>query len=861
MPNERVQFNLKERFAAPLPEFYRRRIVFWKDEDREFEQDVDELSLDDVKIIKLTGTNNFAVKKLLLHDDLDSDYLIYCPITYTGDEDNWLQDIEYYSETFRADFISMQMAELNIAPSAAMRKTVKLYTKFLENKDRRQKLRRIGRDYQTPLQLHIDIMAVLAGLSEGTAQDVFIAVLAAGLDKENNSVLQSIRKFGSINAFWQLVRKYTGYIEEEDKPLGFFAAHVLLTALSQTVNASALRGLERFVSETNRAYCYSVVHEWRSREYNDDLFEICRMVEDELQLPARFGKLEPETLITGDVFPCINESILKQLYREITDHVVKSDLIMKVCENRRTSGWYERFADYYDCLFYIGKMQEFYQKHAGEFHFVEPKMIWKLYTSEFYLMDSYYRNFHYAFGSSLKSPNDVLEDDLKHATEYVEALYQNWFLRELTACWTNAISDDLTALGYISEIDKQRDFYRRYVIPASSKNTRAFVIISDALRYEVASELSERIVRTTKGTADLGSMQAIFPSITKFGMAALLPGKSIAVNDSMDVLIDGNSTKSTKDRNTILNATHRNSVAIQYNDLLTMKKDERRELVAGKDVIYIYHNSIDAIGDKAPTEAKVFDACEIAIQELSGILRVIVNELSGTNIFITADHGFLYTYKPLSESDKIDRKAFSGTVYELGRRYALASPDMEANYLLPVNLERELDGTSVKGYAPKDTIRIKVQGGGENYVHGGISLQELVVPVIAFKNLRTTNKNYVEVKNAELKLLSESRKVSNLIFTLDFHQRQPVGDKIQPCTYSIYMTDDEGIVISDRQTVIADKTSANATDRVFHVRFNLKAGTYDKKKVYRLVIANNTDVEEIEFRIDIAFADDFGFDL
>ena len=81
MSNERVQFNLTERFAAPLPEFYRRRIVFWKDEDREFEKDVDELKLVGVKIIKLTGTNNFAVKKLLLHDDLDSNYLVYCPIT------------------------------------------------------------------------------------------------------------------------------------------------------------------------------------------------------------------------------------------------------------------------------------------------------------------------------------------------------------------------------------------------------------------------------------------------------------------------------------------------------------------------------------------------------------------------------------------------------------------------------------------------------------------------------------------------------------------------------------------------------------------------------------------------------------
>ena len=175
MQNEKVQWELKRRFAAPLPEFYRRRIVFWKDEDREFEKDVDELNLEGVKIIKLTGTNNFAVKKLLLHDDLDSNYLIYCPITYTSDEDNWLQDIEYYSETFRADFISMQMDELNIAPSAAMRKTVKLYARFFDSKERIQKLRRIGRDYQTPLQLHIDIMAVVSRLGEGPGPEGRIA--------------------------------------------------------------------------------------------------------------------------------------------------------------------------------------------------------------------------------------------------------------------------------------------------------------------------------------------------------------------------------------------------------------------------------------------------------------------------------------------------------------------------------------------------------------------------------------------------------------------------------------------------------------------------------------------------------------
>ncbi len=862
MSTESIQFNLKERFAAPLPEFYKRRIIFWQDEDREFESTLDELDLPGVNIVKLTGTNNFAVKKLLLHDDLTGNYLIYNPFSYAAPQDDWLRDIELYSEEFRADYYSILMSELNIHASPVMRRTVKLYSTFFDNKERVARLRKIGREYQTPLQLHIDIMAVLAGLSGGSAQDVFIAVLSAGLDEENNAVLNNIEKFGNIEAFWQLVRKYTGFIHEDDKPLGFFASHVLLTALAQTMNPSVLKGLERFISESNRAYCYSIVHEWRNREDNTALWDLCRTVEQELQLPSRFDKQEIETLLTGDIFPSIHEIILKRFFSEASEQVVKPDLILKTVENRRTSGWIEHFSDYYDCLYFIAKMQEFYQNNAAGFHIVEPKAVWKLYTENAYEMDSFYRHFHYAFGCTLKDSNPLLEDKLKHATEYVEGLYQNWYLKELTGCWTNAISDNLASLGYVSEIAKQRDFYSRYIRPLAGKNTRAFVIISDALRYEVAAELCDTLIRTTKGTAKLEAMQAIFPSITKFGMAALLPGRKISVDEDMGVYVEELPTSSTQDREKVLCIGNSNSVAIQYNDVLSMKRAERRELVSGKEVVYIYHNTIDAIGDKAPTENKVFEACEDAIQEISNILRIIVNDMQGTDIFITSDHGFLYTYRPLTEGDKISKNTFTGKVYEVGRRYALTEPSATGEYLLPVQLDSEISGTPVKGYTPQDSTRIKISGGDENYVHGGVSLQELCVPVIVFKNLRTSSKKYVEVSNAELKLLSESRKVSNLLFSLDFFQRQPVGDKVQPCAYTIYMTDDEGVPVSDRQTVIADRTSLNASERVFRVRFNLKAGAYDSKKIYRLVIANDTDVpEEVEFHIDIAFADDFGFDL
>ena len=863
MLSETIKLRLAERFAAPLTEFHKRRIVFWHDEDGEFSDGVDELDLPRVSVVKLTGSNNFAVKKLLSADDLTGDYLVYDPLSYEKDQhDDWLLDIKLYSEDFRADLVSLQMEELLVEPSSAMRKTIKMYSKFLDNKDRKAKLKRIGHTYQTPLQLHIDIMAVLCGINGGSAQDVIIAVLSAGLEKESNDALINIEKFGNIEAFWQLIQKYTGYQNSDDRPLSELAAHILITALSQTMPASALRGLERFTSDSNKAYCYQLVHEWQRGDGSSDLEEICHHVERELRLGDRFDKTEISILLKSDTFPAINESILKRYLKEITENVIKVEDIIGAVENRRTAAWYALTEDYLESLYYIAKMQEFYLLHIDGFHIVEPVKVWKLYTTDAYEMDSHYRHFHFCFGNTLKSPNALLEDALKRCSDVVEGLYREWFLKQLTYTWTKAIAGDLESLGYVSEINEQRRFYNRYVSPNVSKGNRVFVVISDALRYEVAAELSETLSHATKGTASLEAVQAVFPSITKFGMAALLPGKEVSANEKIDVFVDGKPTVSTAQRGIILNAANPESVAVTYKDLLQMKKQERRELVAGKEIIYIYHNTIDALGDKAATETKVFEACNDAIDELTAIVKIIVNDLSGVNIFITADHGFLYTYKPLEESQKISKQTFNGDIFELGRRYALVSPETNAEYLLPVKTDRTYGGEPMKGYAPQDTVRIKVQGGGENYVHGGISMQEMVVPIIIYKGMRTGYKKYVEVQNPGLSLISESRKVSNLMFSLDFLQKQPIGDKVQPCNYTLYFTDEVGVPVSDFQTVITDRTSNNASDRVFRVRFTLKQAQYNKKKLYRLVIANDTDApEEFEFRIDIAFADDFGFDL
>jgi hypothetical protein len=307
----------------------------------------------------------------LATDDPAGDCLVYDPFAYANDgHDDWLLDIKLYSEEFRADLVSLQMEELLVEPSSAMRKTMRLYAKFLAGKERKAKLKRIGRTYQTPLQLHIDIMAVLCGLNGGSAQDVIIAVLSAGLDKESNTALANIEKFGSIEAFRQLAQRYTGYADAEDRLLSDFAAHILLTALSRTMTMPALKGLERFISDSYKTYCHQLVHEWQRGDGSNDLADICRRVERELHLADRFDNTEINVLLKSDTFPAINESILKRFFAEIGEQVIKAESILEAAENRRTAAWYGLTEDYWESLYYIAKMQEFYLAHIDGFHIV-----------------------------------------------------------------------------------------------------------------------------------------------------------------------------------------------------------------------------------------------------------------------------------------------------------------------------------------------------------------------------------------------------------------------------------------------------------------------------------------------------------
>ena len=155
-----------------MPEYYHRRIIFWHDEDREFEDKLDEIQLNDAKIVALTGSNTFMVKKLLSHDDLTSNYLVYNPLSFDRPDDDWLMDIKLYSEEFRADLISIWMDEMGLVSSFAMRKQVKHYRKFFNAKDRRARIVAQTKTPSNPAQLHLAVMAAICGLKEAQPNQI-----------------------------------------------------------------------------------------------------------------------------------------------------------------------------------------------------------------------------------------------------------------------------------------------------------------------------------------------------------------------------------------------------------------------------------------------------------------------------------------------------------------------------------------------------------------------------------------------------------------------------------------------------------------------------------------------------------------
>jgi uncharacterized protein (TIGR02687 family) len=289
------------------------------------------------------------------------------------------------------------------------------------------------------------------------------------------------------------------------------------------------------------------------------------------------------------------------------------------------------------------------------------------------------------------------------------------------------------------------------------------------------------------------------------------------------VLVDGESSAGLANRDKILkSATNNRAQAVKADDVLAMNKDQCRELVRDNDVVYVYHNRIDKVGHTRDTETRVFAATEETLEELAKIVTKLTSA-NATNLLITADHGFIF-------QDEVEESDYSvadvgdaggSELFNTDRRFIIGRGLTAADGVTKYSPEDLGLAGDLEVVVPKSINRFRKKGSATRFVHGGCTLQEVIVPVLQVRKSKVDNVRPVEV---EL-LPSSSSVISTGQMALAFYQAEPVSDKVRPRVLEVGLWVD-GDLISETVELTCDLSSDNPRDR---------------EQKFRLVLAKEAD--------------------
>lgn len=829
------------------------RIIFWFDDKGEYENEVSELQLDNAKLHILDGTNWFYSKWLLDESDTKSKYLVYAPFPKPSDAENPLADMYYYSVPYYTDRVSQMSQEIGI--DNRFKEHLAQYSNFWKNKNRIEKFKELGIDHFNVETIDIGLIAVLTDVKTPNFEEITRQLLL----NDNEAYMKALEDNGLAEKFWELCEKYFGY-QSEDPNVDDLAACMLLTYASVALKDTLPTVLKSYVLKKKNDVVvfvrnlmdnvlYQDVYDALSEKVDKTLRVVSR-IRDEVKKDADKAKDQSAQLL--DIANCdafreldgiLIDWALDQLNDEILDAQIDGMNLAQIAEQRTAKSCHfgNVYKNEYQAIKYAYQML----KAASVLEVTSDiKAIVADYQKQTYLIDSYYRWFYSAY--------DCIEDAERFSKvrERIENMYSFTYLQKVTPKWNQELTDNLMV---DTGLKRQEDFYRNYLRAYERKN-RVIVIISDAFRYECAKELMERLELDEKCTPKLDCMISSLPSVTSVGMASLLPHNELWVDDKLNVTVDGQSCVDLASRDKILKAQNENNVALAFDEVASANKEKIRELLQKKNIVYIYHNQVDARGDKPASENEVFTACSEAIEEIHKLIKKLTGYISAPKFFITADHGFLYKRDKLQEFDKVsyDREicAYSNKRFLLTTQ-KVNEPGMKSRLMAYMN--------NLYVTTPIGADIFKVAGGGQNYVHGGSSLQEMLIPVIEL----TTNTRAVAYDYVDVILTSVNRKVTNLITYFDFIQTEKVTDIMKARSLVAYFTTEDGEKISFDVPIVANSREDAPEKRAFHEKFTLKSREYKYGDKYYLVLADANDekniLQQYEFMIDIAFVDDFGF--
>ena len=852
------------------------RIVFWNDPEQEFTEVLKDLDLGDVNLLRLDEMGALEVKILLERQDPEGNYLLYSPTEEPDFDSDWLLDIRLYSRSFRADRSSIILDELGLAHQS-MRAHITHRRKFFDNKERVQKLKQLVDATDDELSLDRKMLAVVAKADHPEVLTIVRALYHAqaqadelDLD-EPPQAWRQIEKYELDATFWELVQNVFGY-KEESPNLRNLLIRLFVADYAHYLKSELPGSLQNLLlpisGVANAVVCLA---QWRdSASRGESYNRLSQEVAALLHIDTHLSGIENEHLLDVMTFFDVEKAILRGLLERLStwSEVASSESIRHVVSRRQAGHWVvsasipeeKRKARHavYEAVAVAASLFGLRNQYESGFDYETAQDMYQAYEEDLYQFDQLYR----VFCENADRAESHSWDMLKPLRAEVEAVYTNWYLIQLGLAWGEHVDAGLLDDWHVSGVVNQYNFYSNNVQPRldEADNRRVFVVISDAFRYEVAEELTRQLNSKYRFEAELTSQLGVLPSYTSLGMASLLPHQSLTYKENCAVMADGKPTAAHAQRHEILASV--DGMALKGEELVALKKEDGRALVADARVVYVYHNEIDARGDSASTESGTFDAARKAITDVADLVRYIINNLNGNYVVITADHGFLFTETPPDETDKsklTDKPA--GTVVAK-KRYLLGHNlgDHEAALHGRTSATAKADG-DMEFWVPKATNRFHFMGGAR-FVHGGAMLQEIVVPVVHVKHARSASRREkTKTKQVMVQVLGVNHKITAQKHRFRLVQMDAVSERVKAATLkvAVYEADEP---ITSIETVTFDSSSSDMDDRQKDVILTLQDRTYDKKTRYRLVLRDaETDIEQqsIDVIIDRAIADDFDF--
>ncbi|ECD6841879.1 BREX-1 system phosphatase PglZ type A [Salmonella enterica subsp. enterica serovar Typhimurium] len=864
MQNQEFIAGLKAKFAE-------HRIVFWHDPDKRFLEELDNLELENVTLLDMTDQSQLAVKKRIEIDEPEQQFLLWFPHDAPPKEFDWLLDIRLYSTEFHADFAAITLHTLGI-PQLGLREHIQRRKAFFSTK-RLSALKGLVTEQENEASLDKKMVAVIAGVKTAKTEEILFSLITQYVNQQKDddsdleNTLAMLKRHDLEGVLWDILNQEMGY-QAEHPTLENLILKLFCTDLSAQADPQKREWLEKNVLATpsGRASALAFMVTWRADRRYKEAYDYCaQQMQDALRPEDQYRLSSPYDLHECETTLSIEQTIIHALVTQLLEESTTLDreAFKKLLSERQSKYWCQTRQEYcaiYDALRQAERLLNLRNRHIDGFHYQDSATFWKAYCEELFRFDQAYRLFN-EYALLVHSKGAMI---LKSLDDYIEALYSNWYLAELSRSWNKVLETENRMQEWrIAGVPRQQNFYNEVVKPQfnNPQIKRVFVIISDALRYEVAEELGNQINTEKRFTAELRSQLGVLPSYTQLGMAALLPHDEICYQPGSGDIVyaDGLSTSGTPNRDTILKKYK--GMAVKSDDLLKWKNQQGRDLIRDYEVVYIWHNTIDAMGDSASTEEKTFEACRNAVVELKDLVTRVINRLHGTRIIVTADHGFLFQQQPLSGQDKTTLQIKPDNTIKNHKRFIIGH-QLPADDFCWKGKVADTAGVSDNSefLIPKGIQRFHFSGGAR-FVHGGAMLQEVCVPVLQVKALqKTAAEKQPQRRPVDIVKHHPLIKLVNNIDKVSLLQTHPVGELYEPRTLNIFIVDNANNVVSGKERICFDSDNNTMEKRVRDVTLKLIGANFNRRNEYWLILEDaqtETGYQKYPVIIDLAFQDDF----